>query len=312
MKMSRTSYGFAALAGGAVLLAAYYVAGLFAVVPGIPAGVLSAIGAAAVILANSTGLVLTSRRISVNPTVLIPFIYIALVAAQPATLHWSDFHPASLLLLASTFCYLHFCAIESSTESLAGSCFLLGAAGLFVPPMLWLFPVFLLLGAGKAPSKGKCLVAALLGLVLPLLILCGIRYFQGGADAVRTMFPALWEGMSELHPGIRPFSAPTLARLLLTIAATFAAIVHIVRRLDTYKTVQARAFLRLVILAAVLGLMALLFPADSHTPCALAVCLPVTLLLNELFATPGSGRAKTALAVALILLLAAERISLFL
>ena len=307
--MSRTSYGFAAVSGGTLLLAAFYAAGLYVPMPGLPDSFLSAAGAAAVILINGVGLALTGRHVSLRTSVLIPFIYIALVAVNPAALHWSAFHPASLLLLASTFCYLHFCAIQSSIEYLAASSFLLGAAGLFVPPILWLFPLLLLLGAGRTAAKGKGLITAVIGLVLPLLILGSLHYIRGGIDAVQPILPDIWEKMSAIHPGIRHLSAATLIRLLVTLAATLMAVVHIVRHLNTYKTVQALSFVRLITLSAVLCLMMLLFPADNRTPCGLAVCLPVTLLLNEYFTAPGKRRAKVSLAVVLCLLLAAERVS---
>ena len=99
---------------------------------------------------------------------------------------------------------------------------------------------------------------------------------------------------------------------ILTMVATLMAVVHIVRQLNTYKTVQFLALVRLIMMAVALSVMALLFPEDAHTPCGLIICLPVTLLLNEYMAARGNERTKTALAIIAFLLLVAERVSLFL
>ena len=306
--MYRNPYGLPAILGGGILLTAFYAAGLFVPTPGATTGTASAIGAAAVIVANGIGLLLTSRRVSGKATLTIPFIYIALVAANPWALHGSAFHPASLLMLASIYCYLSFCAVRPSLTYLLGSFFLLGAAGLFVPPLLWLFPLFLLLSIGRTDEKGKYLVTAFIGMALPLLIQAGVVYLRTGADDVLSLPAAWWTGMTDVHPHLRPFSAATLFRILLTVAATLMAAFHIIQQLNTYKTVQFLAFVRLITLAAVLCLMALVFPENSHTPCYLITCLPVTLVLNEFFVSHGARRTKIALAVAAILLLVAERI----
>ena len=309
--MSRTRFGFAAVFGGTLLLAAFFASGWYVPVPGARTGVLPCLGAAAVILANSFGLSLIGTRFSARPSGLIPFIYIALVAANPATLRWTPCHPASLLLIATIYCYLRFCS-DRSNEYLAASCLLLGTAGLFMPPIFWLFPLFLLMGAGRASSKGRGLATALIGLVLPLLFYGGILYLRQGADAALALPARLWDGMTEVNPGIPHFRATTLARILLTLAATLIAFFDIVRKLNTYKIVEFLAFVRLIILTAALCLLTFLFAKDNHTACAVATCLPITLLLNEYLAGPGKARTKTALAVATILLLVAERISLLL
>lgn len=309
--MNRTHLQFATVSAGLLLLAAYYAAGLFVPAPGATAGALSAVGAAAVILFNGVGLLITSHNVSVKATVLVPFIYIALVAANPFALHASLFHPASVLMLVSIFFYLSFCALQPSLTYLVLSFFLLGAAGLFVPPMLWLFPFLLLFSIGRTHEKGKYLATALIGLALPLMILAGVTYLRSGSDAVLALPATLWAGMTDVHPGIRPFPAITLARILLTLIATLVAVVHIVKNLNTYKTVQFLAFIRLIALAALLSVMALIFPRDSHTPCGLIICLPVTLLLNEFFVSRSNRRQKLVLAVAALALLIAERVSQF-
>lgn len=308
MKMNGNNIGFAGLTGCAVFLAAYYVAGLYVPVPDAPSGVWPVLGAAAVILLNGFGLLMTSNRISVKATVSVPLIYVALVTANPWALRWSAFHPASLLLLGALFCYLLYCTLSPSLELLAGCYFLLGTSGLFIPPLLWLFPVFLLMGIGRAPYKAKYLVTAALALCFPLLIQGSLVYLRQGVDPALALLPQLWSGMTDIHPAIRPFPAVTLARILFVLAVTLVAVIHVVRHLNTYKTVQFLAFIRLIGLAAALSIMALLFPSNVHTPCGLIICLPVTLLLNDYIITPGHRRGKIALAVAAALLFIAERV----
>ena len=307
--MNGKSIGIGALTGFLVFLVAYYVAGLYVAVPGATAGTWSAVGAAAFILLAGAGAMMTANRVSVKATVTVPLIYVFLVAANPYALHWSEFHPAALLLLSSIFCYLSFCTDRPSMEYLAGAFFLLGAAGLFVPPLLWLFPLFVLMGVGRTPAKGKYLVTALFSLALPFLIWGGVTYLRQDFAAASDLLPRLWTGMTDIHPGVRPFHAVTLARILYVMAVTLVALAHVVRHLNTYKTVQFLAFIRLIAIAAFLSLMALIFPADTHTPCGLLICLPVTLLLNEYFVAPGKRRGKVAVIAAAALLFAAERVS---
>lgn len=306
--MNERNIGFAALTGCTAFLAAYYAAGLYVPAPGAPSGAWPTAGAAAVILLNGYGLKLTAKQISVKASLSVPLIYIALVAANPWALRWSSFHPASLLLLGAIFCYLLFCTVRPSMEILAGCYCLLGASGLFVPPLLWLFPVFLLMGIGRTPEKGKYLVTAVFSLCIPLLVWGGLLYIRQDLEAALGLFPQLWTVMTDIQPSIRPFPAVTLARILFVMAVTLVAVVHIVRRLDTYKTVEFLAFVRLIALAAVLSLMALVFPAGAHTPCGLVIFLPLTLLLNEYYVSPGQRRSKVALIVSAILLLSAERV----
>lgn len=307
--MNGKNIGIGALTGFVAFLAAYYAAGLFVSVPGAPSGIWSVVGAAAVILLTGAGLLLTANRVSVKATLSVPLIYILLVAANPYALRWSEFHPAALLLLSSIFCYLSFCTDRPSMAYHAGAFFLLGAAGLFVPPLLWLFPLFVLMGVGRAPAKGKYLVTALFSLVLPFLIEGGVTYLRQDFAAACDLLPRLWTGMTDIHPGVRPFTAVTLARILFVLAVTLVALSHVVSHLNTYKTVQFLAFIRLIAMAAFLSLMALVFPADPHTPCGLLICLPVTLLLNEFFVAPDKRRGKAAVITAAALLFAAERVS---
>lgn len=308
MKMNGKNIGFVVLTGCAVFLAAYYAAGLYVPVPGAPTGAWPVLGAAAVILVNGFGLLVTSNRISVKATVSVPLIYVALVTANPWALRWSDFHPASLLFLGAIFCYLLFCTLRPSLELLAGCFFLLGASGLFIPPLLWLFPVFLLMGIGRTPRKAKYLVTAVLSLCVPLVIQGSIVYLRQDVDTALELLPQLWAGMTTIHPAIRPFPAVTLARILFVLAVTLVAVLHVIHHLNTYKTVQFLAFIRLIGLATSLSIMALIFPSSVHTPCGLIICLPVTLLLNDFIIAPGHRRGKVALAVAAVLLFSAERV----
>ena len=214
---------------------------------------------------------------------------------------------AAAVILVNGFGLL-VCTLRPSLELLAGCFFLLGASGLFIPPLLWLFPVFLLMGIGRTPRKAKYLVTAVLSLCVPLVIQGSIVYLRQDVDTALELLPQLWAGMTTIHPAIRPFPAVTLARILFVLAVTLVAVLHVIHHLNTYKTVQFLAFIRLIGLATALSIMALIFPSSVHTPCGLIICLPVTLLLNDFIIAPGHRRGKVALAVAAVLLFSAERV----
>ena len=163
---------------------------------------------------------------------------------------------------------------------------------------------------GKAEDKVKFWVAAPLALIVPVAAWAGICYIRNG-EAPGALLSQLWSGMCTVERPSFPYSAATMCRLLLTVIAALLAIVHVARRLDSYKTAQARACMRLMILTLSLSVLTLLFYSHPAIPSGLLTILPVAPLLGEYFSHAVRGKGVGTLAIVLILLLIAERVSYF-
>ena len=308
--MKRTNADLWVYVAVILLVALYWATGWRAASPP-PRPFLSGLAAALILSANAFLLYLTNDRIMNEMSLIAPLAYAALVAANPAALYYTPLHMASLLMAASLFFYLHFCAEKPSLDYLGGAWVTLGAAGLFYPPLLWLAPVYAATTAPRAESKGKFWVTLLLSLILPTAIHIGIQYLRGG-NAPDLILRDLWNGMTDVrHPALH-ISAATLVRILLVFIAAVLAALQMLRRLTRFKTGQFHAVTRVLLLSICLAVLGVIFLADINQPYGLLLMLPVSLILNEYFRNPEGSRSIRTLSLILLLVLAVERIARFL
>lgn len=307
--MNRRFSDLLVIAGIILLLAAYSTAGWLAL-PAAERAFLPTLSAVGVILLNCILLYMLNERLLSGTSLLVAVLYAVLSIARPVSLLFTPYHTASILLAISIIAYLHYNAGRSPMKFLVSAWAALGAAALAVPPLAWLVPVYALTSFGKTEDKVKFWAAALLALLLPVAAWAGICYIRGGEDPI-TLLSGLWSGMCAVRRPSFPYSAATMCRLLLTVVATILAILHVARRLDSYKTAQARACMRLMILTLALAVLSLLFFSRPDIPSALLTALPVAPLLGELFSHATRGKGLGTLAIVLILLLIAERVSSF-
>ena len=187
----------------------------------------------------------------------------------------------------------------------------LGIAVQILPSLLWLAPVLLLSSVGKAMDKGKYCFTALLGLLLPPFAWMAVRYLSSGIAPASDYFSRIWLEMTTLHLPSANLSVATLCRIGFTILMVIIAILRITPRLSRYKTAHYHAILRLMLLTICLSVYGFLFLNYPVQPAGLLLLLPAAPLLGVfVYDTLSRKGAQTWIAI-LVLLLAAERISLF-
>lgn len=237
--------------------------------------------------------------------------YAFLTAANPTAFCLSPFHGVALLSAVSLYCYLCFTALRPALKYVAGMWFTFGIAVQILPSLLWLAPVLLLSSIGKAMEKGKYCFTALLGLLLPPFVWMAIRYLSGGTAPAGDYLPHFWSEMTALHLPSTNLSAATLCRIGFTAVMAVTAILRTMPRLFRYKTAHYHALLRLMLMTLCLSTYGFLFLNYPALPAGLLVLLPVAPLLGVfIFDTLTRKGAQTWISI-LFLLLAAERISLF-
>jgi len=252
-----------------------------------------------------------NRQMLTGSSLLPPLLYAFLATAHPGSLSISTFHAAVLLLAVSIYYYLSYNACRASMGNLSGMYLALGGASILCPPLLWLAPVFAFTSVTKAEEKVKFWTASVLALIAPLAAFEAILYFIGAEGPFYGSLTAIWHNMLAVrHPS---FARPviSLVRIAAIAALTVVTIVKVYAHLNTYKTAQFHACVRMILLTLCLGVLTLLFWGDTATPAGLMFLLPVAPLLG-LYVENDRNRTtvRTELAI-LAFILITERISCF-
>jgi len=251
------------------------------------------------------------QRMLMGSAMVTPLFYVFLAMANPVACCFSAFHWVAMLLAVSLYAYFCFTALVPSPRFAAGTWFPFGVAALLLPSLLWLAPVLLLSSIGKAAEKGKYVITALLGLLLPALVWMALRFLHGDPLSPVDLLATSWTGMRTLHLPGASLPVVTLVRLGFTVAMTLVAYLRIVPRLSRYKTAQYHAIVRLLLLTLCLSVYTFLFLDYPALPAGLLVMLPTAPLLSVFLLDTLSRRNTVPWFVTLLLLLAAERIALF-
>ena len=310
--MKENLWKLTAAALAIISLVIFYASAFFIPVPAGTASTAACAGAAVIILANALLLYFTYLHISLHSSIIIPALYILIVSVNPQALYWTVYHPASMCLLVSVMLHLAYCAAGASTEYLVGSLSMLCIAGLIMPQLFWLTPLYLLSSIGKAEEKSKFIVTSILALTLPVIVYAGIRMIVLKDSFDITHFSYIWEGMSDVRIQNFHLTAATLSRFAMFVIAIVTAFVFTVRNLGRYRTIQFLAYARILVLTLAVALISILFKGDGCIPYELFLAIPAALLTGEYFKSSDKRRSKAALAAASLLILIAERISLFL
>lgn len=307
--MNQRKWDFLPLTLLLLLLTAYFVAGWKA--SPCAGSILSALGAVVVILLIGRILYVINRKMLTGSSLLPPLFYAFLATAHPAAFCFSTLHIAALLLAVSLYSYLCFNALAPSMSRLASMWLTLGCAGLLLPALLWLAPVYAITSVSKADDKLKFWFITLFGLAIPTATWLVITYLMGDTTPASEIFVHDWEEMTAIHHPTFYHSTPALCRILIVAVVSLVAMGGIFSRLSTYKTSQFHACLRLIVLTLCLGVLALIFWGDTATPAGLMVMAPASLLLGLYFETTRNKKASRTLLVILTLILVFERISHF-
>ena len=308
--MNRSISDFTVYCSMALVLAAHFVTGWLAA-PCTGTLLTSGLPAMLLILLCCVPLYFIHQWMLPGASMVSVLFYVFLAGANPASFCLSPLHGVALLMAVCLYCYLCFTALNPQLKYAAGTWFSFGVAALLLPSLLWLVPVLVLTSVGKAPDKGKYVFMVLLGLVLPAAIWLALRYLHDDPLSLSDFWAASWSGMCTLHLPVASLPAVTLVRVGFTVAMTITAIVRILPRLSRYKTAQYHAIVRLMLLTLCLSVHAFLFLDYPALPAGLLVMLPTAPLLSVFLLDTLSRWSTLPWFVTLLLLLAAERIALF-
>jgi len=291
-------------------LAAFFISGWMAA-SGKGSLLTSGLPAMLMILACCVPLYFIHQWILPGASIVTALFYAFLAPANPVSFCLSPFHVVALLSSVTLYCYLCFTALRPALKYAAGLWITFGFAVQLLPSLLWMAPVLLLSSIGKAPEKGKYCFITLLGLTLPPIAWMAIRYLVNGALPFSGYFPVFWTETSTLHLPSTNLPIVTLCRIGFTVLLTVMAFLHILPKLSRFSIVQFRAVLRLLLLAICLTIYAFLFLDYPARPVGLLVMLPVAPLLSIFMLYPFLRKDAGYWLFILLLLLAVERISLF-
>lgn len=309
--MNRANSDFMVIITIVVLLALYCVTGWMAAspVPGRP--FISGLLATLAVAFSALVLYFANDRAMNEMSFPIPVIFVLLATANPCTLYAAPIHAAAALLAASIFFLLGFSSVSPSPGPFSLTFISISAAGLFHPPLFWLIPVYAILAIVLFENKFKGWVTIIISVLLPPLVLAGIRYLGSGSNPAEELLSGIWARMTAIYLPKSNIHAATVLRIILTGVAAVFAIGHILRHLTTYKTSQFKAAVRIVILTLAITLVALLFMPEGGKTAGILAAMPLSLLLNEYFRQPRHSPEVKTMAIVLILILITERISYF-
>ena len=292
-----------------VVLSAWYVSGILSG-RAASSGAWDIVPAVVLLLATGFIIYLINENMISGGSSLAPVIWFILATANPAALTLSPILAATPLVAASIALLLAFCTVRPSIEYIAACFALLGVAAMLLPPLIWLSPIFFICSITRTESKARTVVASLLALAIPLFTWCCIRFLAGDLQAVVATLEGFGRGAVSLNLIGTGASAPTIARLALTVVLTLISLILVIRRLDSYTTDQFRSANRIIILLPSLVALAILFLGGQ--PWELLTAIPASLLIDEYASRPVHRRGCTLILTALGLLLLAERIYLYL
>lgn len=301
--------GITSILALAAVLSAWYLSGL-------PSGHATGPGvwdiAPGVALLLGTGFIIyaVSNNIAAGSNPLAPLVWFVLATASPAALTFSPILAATPLVAASIALLLAFCTVKPSLEYITFCFITLGTAAILLPPLIWLSPIYFVSAIARTESKARTVVASILAIVIPLAFWCGIRFLVADAAAAENTLRTFAEGTITLHLLGTGASAPTIARLAMTVLVTVIALVIVIRRLDSYTIAQYHVANRMLLLLPAMTALAILFFGGQ--PWELLTALPASFFIDEYAAHPIRPRNRTLAFIVLGLLLIAERIYLYL
>ena len=184
---------------------------------------------------------LLRRTSSINFQAVV-VVFLLLVSATPAFLHFSTIQILLLLLV-----WMHYCVVE---KQIFTAFMLLSLASLFYAPSIWLIPLSLsFIPFSGTPDSLKSFVKALAGFLLPHIYMLVFRWIS--FDDAGVYFLGYWDSITDFHFMERKLLLPGLFLSGYLIYIISRASIFAVRS-STSKLVQG--ILKMQILSLALSL----------------------------------------------------------
>lgn len=235
------------------------------------------------VLITATVVFVTQRRYQdTENKVLAPLLYLVLAASSPCFPYFSQQHLAAILFSISFLSLVNFSKSQESTLSFAMASLTLMASAIFWPPLMWMAPVYLVIGVIRSGEKMKVAVSLILAAVTPVLIYFAVMYLLGNPDAgVQIILVKLeqcipLESWHNVH-----FSMPTILKYLIIVTGIFSASWKIFFRVHIPSMSERWTYWITVVMAfSIIGICLIFYP-DAGRTVTMAVCPLSSLLLAQ-------------------------------
>ena len=224
---------------------------------------------------------------------LLPVLYLFLVFYNPRVIFFSPLHIVALLLLWSLVFSARY---RNSIQNLSAnylSFFLFGAASVFFPPLVWIFPLVILVNIRASEEKFKYVFTSLLGMLTPLVMAGAICYVFGGNKLLNGLGASFWGSMSAFGRHSFDFSAVEIASGLFLTGFVFISLFYLLRNLNRYKIIHSNTSIRILFFAILTTLICAVFLTDNRDPYGVVLFVPVSLILFEYLSSPKNNKGAT-------------------
>jgi hypothetical protein len=221
---------------------------------------------------------------------LLPVLYVFLVVYNPRVIFFSPFHIVALLLLWSL---VFFARYRNSVQYLSNnfvSFFLFSTASVFFPPLVWLFPLIILVNLRASEEKFKYIFTSLLGVFTPMVMAGAICYIFGGNELLNGLVASFWGLISTLGGYTLDFSAVEIVAALFLISFALIATFYVLRNLNRYKIIHSNTCIRIIFFAILISLICAVFVTDNRDPYGVMLYVPVSLILFEYLSSPKNNK----------------------
>lgn len=255
---------------------------------GLITGALSGVPLLAVILSLALMLIVAIVMVRFNTTIFfIPrrtylpaLIYILLYALFPAEMILNPALPAALLILAGLWRMVSAYRVNGMTFNFFDAALLISSAGMFYAGAVW-FVIIVFIGALilRSPDARE-LTAAIIGALLPWIVLYAVWYVTGGN--ISGLTEIIRHNLFDQSPAVE-WSRTLIILLAVTGLNLIPSFVILARDMPTYK-IRSRKTFELFVWMIVLGIAAYLLVPGVSAEMSAITAIPLAFIMANYYA----------------------------
>src|SRR5574344_954747 len=223
-----------------------------------------------ILMVLSVSLILR-RTMGTNFNIQFMTLFMLLIIfSDSRALYFNQIYPVALCIIWAQYCLLY--------KQLFLSFFLLSVGALFYAPLIWLFPIYLIMLLFSPVDLPKNIIKAISGFIVPIIYILAFRYI-GYDDIYEFIYKFRYE-MLLINDELLYIHFPTLFLVFCLIFISVHSIISSLKKLY-------RKELNVVKLEAVslviLGLFFIIFSHQHGVPLGILVSVPVGILYSYYF-----------------------------
>lgn len=237
----------------------------------------------AAVMVTATIVYITRRRYSDNGNKLFaPLLYLVLATSSPCFPNFSQQHLAAILCSMSFLTLIDFSKSPDKKLSFAMASLTLMASAVFWPPLMWMAPVYLVIGVTRSGEKMKVAVSLILAAVTPVLIYFAVMYLLDNLnEGVQVILVKLEQCISLKSWHSVHLSMPTILKYLVIATGIFSASLRILFNMHIPAISERWTYLMTVVISfATIGICLIFYPVAGRAVTMIA-CPLSSLLLAE-------------------------------